>query len=166
MLNNSACIYETSSLCKNWKKMIESIDSSNLKEVLPLIRKYQEFYAVKQIDDRKNEIFFAQFGESSDKGCLFGYRQDGKIVAFATVYFSYASSIISKVGIMNDLFTVKEYQKKGIAKKLIKHCEKYAKKKGAARLQWLTSATNTTAQSVYKSLGANQSSWEVFTYST
>ena len=146
--------------------MIEPINVKNLNEVLPLIRKYQEFYNVDKIDDDKNRAFFSQFGYSSNKGCLFGYRLNGKLVAFATVYFCYASSIISKVGVMNDLFTSLEYRQQGIGKKLIKHCENYAKENGAARLQWVTAASNEAAQATYKSLGAKQSSWEFFTYAT
>ena len=65
---------------------------------------------------------------------------------------------------MNDLYTSEEYRKKGIATKLIKHCEKYAKERGAVRLQWVTAASNEPAQSIYRALGAKQSSWEFFTY--
>ena len=144
--------------------MIETIDDNNLNEVLPLIRKYMAFYNVTTIDDNKNREFFSQFGASSDKGCLFGYRVSGEIVAFATVYFSYASSIISKVGILNDLYTSEQYRRKGIASALIRHCEKYVRAKGAARLQWVTAATNQEAQSVYNALGANHSTWEIYTY--
>lgn len=87
-------------------------------------------------------------------------------MAFATVYFTYASSIISKVAIMNDLYTSEEYRNQGIATELIKHCEKFAKEKGAVRLQWVTAANNKTAQSIYQALGAKQSSWEFYTYAT
>ena len=146
--------------------MIEPITVNDLTEALPLIRKYQEFYNVPDIDDNKNMVFFSQFGDSSDKGCLFGYRKDGKMVAFATVYFTYASSIISKVAVLNDLYTSVEYRKQGIATELIKHCEKYSKANGAARLQWVTAADNKAAQSLYKALGAKQSSWEFYTYAT
>jgi len=146
--------------------LIEDINNTNIDEVLPLIRKYQEFYSIQNIDDTKNKIFFTQFGLNTQKGCLFGYRKDNKIVAFATVYFTYASSIISKVAVMNDLYTLEEYRGNGIAKKLILHCEQYAKSKGAMRLQWVTAKDNEIAQKVYNSLGAKQSSWEFFTYST
>ncbi len=67
---------------------------------------------------------------------------------------------------MNDLYTLPEYRKQGIGKELIQYCEKYSKMKGALRLQWLTAPDNFTAQSLYKSLGAKQSSWELFIYST
>ena len=146
--------------------MIEDINSDNIDEVLLLIRKYQEFYKVQNINDEKNKVFFSQFGLNSDKGCLFGYRKDNKLVAFTTIYFSYVSSSISRIAVMNDLYTLPEYRKQGIGKELIQYCEKYSKTKGASRLQWLTAPDNFTAQSLYKSLGAKQSSWELFIYST
>lgn len=145
--------------------MIEAIDESSISDVLPLIRHYQEFYEVPDIDDERNRVFFSQFGVSSEKGCLFGFKKEGQLVAFATVYFSYASSVTSKIAIMNDLYTMKDYRGQGVATALIKYCEQYAKKNDAVRLQWLTAKTNTTAQSVYEALGAKPSSWKLYTYS-
>ena len=145
--------------------MIEDINIKNIDEVLPLIRKYQEFYKIENINDNKNKDFFLQFGLDTDLGCLFTFRKDSRLVAFATVYFTYASSIINKVAVMNDLYTEKEYRGQGIAKQLIVYCEQYAKSKNAVRLQWVTAKENETAKKVYQSLGAKQSSWEFFTYS-
>lgn len=142
--------------------MIEALNRDNLEEFLPLIRKYQEFYNVAAIDDGKNRQFFQQFDRNSEKGCLFGYRRDENLVAFATVYFSYASSIANKVGIMNDLFTLEPYRRQGIASALIKYCQHYAKQQNAARLQWLSAVDNHSAHALYNSLGAKQSSWDFF----
>ncbi|MFK5950038.1 MAG: GNAT family N-acetyltransferase [Methylococcales bacterium] len=144
--------------------MIEAITAQNLDEVLPLIRQYQIFYKVAEIDDQNNKRFFSQFDEETDKGCLFAYRKEGKLLGFATVYFSYSSTITAKVAVLNDLYTVENARCQGIGTALIKYCEAYGKSKGAARLQWVTAPDNTVAQTVYKSLGAKQSSWELFTY--
>jgi len=54
--------------------MIEVVSSKNLEEILPLIRSYQAFYNVANINDSNNHEFFSQFEEGSDTGCLFGYR--------------------------------------------------------------------------------------------
>lgn len=67
---------------------------------------------------------------------------------------------------MNDLFTLGEFRKQGIARSLIDHCAKYAKSQGAARLQWVTAPNNLNAQALYNKMGAKQSSWEFFTYNT
>src|SRR5690554_7341186 len=88
--------------------MIEPVSKNNLAEVLPLIRAYQEFYKVSDISDDRNSDFFTQFGESSPAGCQFVYREEGNVVGFATVYFSFTSTITSKVAVLNDLYTRSE----------------------------------------------------------
>ena len=146
--------------------MIESVSESNLEDVLPLIRMYQEFYKIEDTDDERNRAFFSQFHEDGDKGCLFLYRNEaGEAVAFATVYFTYISSISAKVGVMNDLYTIQSNRGKGIGRKLINHCLQFAISKGAARLQWLTAEGNIQAQKLYDSLDTKKSTWKVYTYS-
>lgn len=144
--------------------MIEAVSSKNLDELLPLMRAYMDFYHVQNIDDAKNKTFFNQFGEESEKGCLFLYRQGGQAVAFATVYFSFVSSITAKVAVLNDLYTLPDYRGQGIGRSLIEHCRDYAKNNGATRLQWLTAPDNTQAQALYDSLDTNKSDWRVYTY--
>jgi len=145
--------------------MIEAVSTNNIGEVLPLIRLYQEFYQIKDIDDDRNREFFSKFSEIGNDGCLFLYRNaDEKVVAFATVYFTYVSSIPAKVGVMNDLFTIHEHRGKGIGRKLINHCLEFALSKGTVRLQWLTAKENEKAQKLYDSLDTKKSSWEIYTY--
>lgn len=145
--------------------MIEAVSSKNLEEVLPLIRKYQEFYKVQVIDDEKNRAFFSQFHENGSDGCLFLFRNKaGEAVGFATVYFTYVSSIPARVGVMNDLYTLPTHRGKGIGKLLINHCLEFALEKGAVRLQWLTAQDNQQAQKLYDSLNTKKSTWHVYTY--
>ncbi len=143
--------------------MIEAVTQGNLFDVLPLIRKYQEFYNVPQVCDTRNEAFFSQFGVDTEKGCLFLYRLNGDAVGFATVYFSYTSTITSKVAVLNDLYTAPEARRNGVAKKLIEHCKEYAVNKGAARLQWVTAPDNQPAQKLYESLPTGKSTWHFYT---
>ncbi|MDF1628191.1 MAG: GNAT family N-acetyltransferase [Alcanivoracaceae bacterium] len=145
--------------------MIETVSNKNIEEALPLIRKYQEFYKIQGIDDARNREFFSQFSESGNDGCLFLFRDEvGMPVGFATVYFTFVSSIPAKVGVMNDLYTLPTHRGKGIGKTLIDHCLQFALGKGAARLQWLTAQDNEQAQKLYDSLNAKKSSWHVYTY--
>lgn len=144
--------------------MIEVVSKENLAEVLPLIRAYQEFYKVTAISDDRNAEFFSQFGETSPAGCQFIYREEGVVVGFATIYFSYTSTITSKVAVLNDLFTVPECRGKGIGRELIEHCRHYAAQNGAARLQWLTAPENAQAQKLYDSMAAAKSTWHFYTY--
>jgi len=145
--------------------VIEAVCDKNLDDALPLIRAYQEFYQIPKIDDARNKVFFSQFGEGGDQGCLFLYRNDeGVAVAFATVYFTHVSSIPARVGVMNDLYTLPSHRGTGIGRQLIEHCLKFALDKGAARLQWLTAEDNRQAQALYDSLNTKKSTWNVYTY--
>ena len=143
---------------------IETVSSETLHLVLPLIRQYQEFYKVNDINDENNRLFFSQFGANSSSGCQFMIRHEGVIAGFATVYFSFASSIIQKVAILNDLYTLPELRGKGLARQLIEHCRQYAKQHGAARLQWVTATDNTSAQTLYDKLDTQKSHWLFYSY--
>ena len=85
-------------------------------------------------------------------------------MAFATVYFSFVSSIPAKVGIMNDLYTIPAFRGKGVGKSLTNHCLQFALRKGAVRLQWLTAEDNEQAQILYDALDTKKSTWKVYTY--
>lgn len=146
--------------------MIEVVTKNNIDEALPLIRAYQEFYNVAEISDSKNKEFFSQFNETNPAGCQFIYRDNGAAVGFATVYFTYTSSIISKVAVLNDLYTESSLRGKGIGRKLVEHCHKFASSNGAARLQWVTAPANEQAQKLYDSMNTNKSTWHFYTYNT
>jgi len=146
--------------------MIEVVSKDNLAEVLPLIREYQEFYKISDISDDRNSEFFAQFGESNPMGCQFAYREAGNIVGFATVYFSFTTSITAKVAILNDLYTLPSCRGKGIGRQLIERCRSHAAENGAARLQWVTAPDNEQAKKLYDSLNTGKSTWDFYTYGT
>lgn len=144
--------------------MIETVSDSNFSDLLPLIRAYQEFYKVKAISDVKNAEFFAQFGATNPAGCQFIFRESGKAVGFATVYFTFSSTIAAKVAVLNDLYTLPECRGMGIGRQLIEHCRSYAAEQGAVRLQWVTAPDNVQAQKLYDSLNSGKSSWCFYTY--
>ena len=139
--------------------MIVKVTMDNVDEVLPLIKEYQAFYGVKNIDEQKNKIFFSQFAQSSDKGMLHMYKLDDTCIGFTTLYRTFSSTRAEEVAVLNDLYIKKEYRAKGYGKALIENAFNIAKEEGFSRVQWLTAKDNETAQKLYKSLGATQSSW-------
>lgn len=113
---------------------------------------------------KKTIRFSRNLEKKRDLGCQFLYRQNGVAVGFATVYFSFSSTIASKVGVLNDLFITPAARRQGIATELIEHCKSYAATKGAARLQWVTALDNMPAKQLYNSLPTGKSSWDFYTY--
>jgi len=145
--------------------MIEEVTHENIDEVLPIIRKYQEFYSGAYINDKKNKMFFSQFIKS-DNGVLHLYRYDGKVIGFSTIYNGFSSTRAETVAILNDLYVSPNYRGKGYGKKLVDHAVKVAKSRGYSRLQWLTAQDNDKAQKLYKTLGAIKGSWFFYTKET
>ncbi|WP_020210674.1 GNAT family N-acetyltransferase [Gilvimarinus chinensis] len=144
--------------------MIETVAKENVGEILPLFRAYQEFYHVQNICDDRNKRFLSQFCDTPQLGGQFMWRKNGSVVAFATVYFTYTSTIAAKVAILNDLYTRPENRGEGIGRRLLEHCREFAQQHGAARLQWVTSPENTAAQKLYDSLGLDKSQWYFYSY--
>ena len=145
--------------------MIEAVSKQTLDEVLPMIRAYQEFYKVQQISDTRNRDFFSAFGESNPAGCQFLFREEDAVLGFATVYFTYTSTIAAKVAVLNDLYTSPDQRGRGIGRQLIEHCRSFGAERGAARLQWITAPDNSRAQALYDSLSVDKSTWHHYSYS-
>jgi len=139
--------------------MIEEVTSQNIEDVLPLIREYQIFYGVKDIDEEKNREFFSQFIQNHENGILHLYKVAHKAIGFTTIYKGFSSTRSETVAVLNDLYIQPSYRGNGYAKELINNALKTAKLMGFSRLQWLTADDNETAQKLYNNLGANKSSW-------
>lgn len=139
--------------------MIETVTNVNLNEVLPLIKEYQIFYGVKNIDDHKNKLFFSKFTKNNDNGVLHLYRLNKEVIGFTTIYKGFSSTRAEIVAILNDLYIQPKHRKNGYAKELINNALKIAKEMGLSRLQWLTAEDNVKAQQLYNKLGIAKSSW-------
>ena len=96
---------------KREHSMIEIVTNNNLDEVLPLIKAYQEFYEVADINENKNKTFFSKFVDGSNDGVLLLLRDNGKVVAFSTLYRGFSSTRAEEVGVLNDLFVLPNYRK-------------------------------------------------------
>ena len=134
--------------------MIEKVTTQNFEEVLPLIREYQEFYNVTDIDDEKNREFFSHSG-----GVLHIIRHEETAVGFSTVYFGFSSTRAEKVGILNDVYITVMNRRNGLGRKLIEHALNEIRSRGINRLQWLTMKNNKEAQRLYDSFKPEMSEW-------
>ncbi len=126
--------------------------NQNIEEVLPLIKEYQLFYGVDQIDENKNKALFSQFTRSHENGIIHLYKIAHKTIGFSTIYKGFSSARSEPVAILNDLYIQPSHRGNGYALNT-------AKLMGFSRLQWLTAENNKPAQNLYNNIGANKSSW-------
>lgn len=142
---------------------VESVTAGNFDAVLPLIADYQRFYG-QEPDPARIHAFFGQFvGGDHPLGVQFLARQGERLVGFATLYFLPSSLSARTYCVLNDLYTIPEARGQGVARTLIEHCRKAARRRGFSSLEWQTQKENSTAQRLYDRLGAEKTEW--FTYS-
>lgn len=146
--------------------MIEKVTDNNFAEVLPLIREYQEFYGVEDINDEKNREYFSQFLAGSENGVLHVFRYEGQVVGFTTIYKGFSSTRAETVAVLNDLYVQPTHRGLGFGKALIDHAIHEAKSLGYQRLQWLTADENKNAQKLYDTFEVSPSTWLFYALQT
>jgi len=138
---------------------ISRVTAADLDALLPLMRAYCDFYEVSPPDDALLALARALIADPEREGLQLLARRDGEAVGFATIYWSWATTIASRIGVMNDLYVVPAARGTGAAEQLIRACAAECKHKGAAELTWQTAPDNERAQRVYDRLGAKRSQW-------
>ncbi len=138
---------------------IAPITPAEYGELLPLIAAYQRFYEVEDIDEGRNHRFFRRFLAPSDDGLLLGYREEGRLLGYACLYWHFSSAAARETVLMNDLFVVSEARGRGVGRALIEAAREVARERGALSLEWQTAPDNHTAQRLYDSTGASRSTW-------
>jgi GNAT superfamily N-acetyltransferase len=138
---------------------ITRVAEADLPEVLPLMRGYCDFYNVSPSDESLLELARALIADPEREGVQLIARGDDGAVGFATIYWSWATTIASRIGVMNDLFVTPAARGTGAAEALIRGCAEECRAHGAALLTWQTAPDNERAQRVYDRIGAERSQW-------
>lgn len=138
---------------------ITRVGEGDLQELLPLMRAYCDFYEVAPPDDDLLALSRALIADPEREGVQLIARDNGAAVGFATIYWSWATTIAARIGVMNDLYVAPEARGGGTADALIHACADECRRHGAAELTWQTAKDNARAQRVYDRVGADRSEW-------
>jgi GNAT superfamily N-acetyltransferase len=138
---------------------ISRVGEGDLPELLPLIRGYCDFYEVSPSDEDLLALARALIADPQRDGVQLLARNGGEAVGFATIYWSWATTIASRIGVMNDLFVAPAARGTGAAEQLIQACVDECRQHGATELAWQTAPDNERAQRVYDRVGAKRSQW-------
>jgi GNAT superfamily N-acetyltransferase len=141
-------------------------DDAQLLRLLPLMRAYCDFYDVAPDDAALLAMSRALMADPVREGVQFLATNDGEDVGFATVFWSWETSIAGRVGVLNDLFVAPQARGRGVATALIDACRQRCHDHGALRMIWQTAPDNVRAQSLYEGIGAVRESWIDYWLST
>ena len=138
---------------------ITRVEEGDLSKLLPLLRGYCDFYEVSPSDDELLALARALIADPERDGVQLLARTAGEAVGFATIYWSWATTIAARIGVMNDLFVAPAARGTGAAAQLIDACVAECRRHGAAELTWQTAQDNERAQRLYDRVGATRSQW-------
>jgi GNAT superfamily N-acetyltransferase len=137
----------------------EPVGEADVRDLLPLLRGYCDFYRVHPPDERLVELCRALIERPEQGMQVIARGEHGDAIGFATVYWTWETLVATRVGVMNDLYVKPAARGHGVATALIEACVERAREQGAAGLQWQTEPGNTRAQRLYERVGAERSEW-------
>ena len=144
---------------------ITAATTEDLSELLGLMRAYCDFYETAPADEQLLALSRTLIGDPRREGVQLLARDGaGTAQGFATIFWSWDTTVAARIGIMNDLFVAPAARGSGLADELIEACLRRCAERGAVRLEWQTAPGNLRAQAVYDRTGARRGAW--LSYST
>jgi ribosomal protein S18 acetylase RimI-like enzyme len=93
------------------------------------------------------------------KGVQFVALQDGKLVGFATLFFTLSTMKADKFTVMNDLFVIEQYRDTEMESQLFLECQRYSQEHEYVHMSWITATDNKRAQHFFDKMGGIQGDW-------
>lgn len=135
---------------------IEDLDDS-LKELwLALVRESSELHLFILPSETNSTTWFkfVRDGLAKRTNLLFVARIQGKPIGFvyATIFRDYAFEVSKPVAVVNDLYVLPDYRRRGVGTKLMTECMKRLKAEGMRGIRLTVLSENTAALGLYRKL--------------
>ncbi len=139
---------------------VADVTEADLPELLPLLEAYLAFYETSSERGKLEKLCRALLADPEHEGVqLLARSPAGAAVGFATVYWTWTTTRVGRLGVMNDLFVAPEARGSGAADALILAARDRAAARGCVTLEWQTALDNHRAQAVYDRVGGERSQW-------
>ncbi|WP_342476675.1 GNAT family N-acetyltransferase [Paenibacillus sp. FSL H7-0350] len=102
--------------------------------------------------DKINSLIQTLFDQQ--QGVQLVAEQNGELVGFATLFFTFSTMKADKISVMNDLFVREPFRDTEVESQLFLACQQYSQNHGYANMTWITSTTNKRAQSFFENMNA------------
>jgi GNAT superfamily N-acetyltransferase len=133
---------------------------ADLRELLPLMRAYCDFYEVAPSDSALTAMSRALIGDPEREGVqLIARDAAGAAIGFATIFWSWSTARAARLGVMNDLFVAPSQRGRRVGEALIEACSAQCRARGCAALEWETALDNERAQALYDRVGGVSERW-------
>ncbi|MBP1933738.1 GNAT family N-acetyltransferase [Ammoniphilus resinae] len=143
--------------------MIRPARKTDIDHLLDMIVQYiVDFYNRPKPDERLLMELVNQLLENPASGIQFVAEEDGKLLGFATLYFSFSTLQVKRMAILNDLFVLPDARGRKLGEKLFQTCLSYIRENDFAYMTWETAKDNKVARALYNKMGGQLSEWLVY----
>jgi GNAT superfamily N-acetyltransferase len=145
---------------------ISRVTQNDLPDLLPLMRDYCAFYGVEPPAEKLWDLCRTLLADPDCEGFqLIARADDGRAVAFATIYWSWSTLTASRTAILNDVYVSPDVRGYGLAEALIEEARQRCTRRATA-LTWQTAKDNLRAQRVYERIHAAREEWLLYSLPT
>ena len=136
---------------------------------LPLLKNLMlqyivDFYKRPRPSDKDLEELIMMLLENPSAGDQFVAEHNNELIGFSTLYYTFSTTRVKKIAILNDLFIHCNHRASGIGEAIFTVSKERAAANGCANLSWQTAADNTIAQSLYEKMGGKNANDQWFHY--
>ena len=131
--------------------IIRKAELSDIKELTRLMMEFQAFY---QQESKTEELQnFIESRINNRDSVIFVAEENNKLVGYAQLYPSFSTIKLSDIWILNDLFILESFRKKGVASQLIDTVLEFSEEGQRKQVWLLTGSDNKQAQQLYNRKG-------------
>jgi GNAT superfamily N-acetyltransferase len=153
------------------RKVVEDMSQITVREAvqedLPALKTLMlhyivDFYQYREPEEEKLNALMQELLAHQAGIQFVAEAEDGRLVGFATLYFTFSTLRATKVAVMNDLFVEEAARGTGVAAKLFGACKGYSARHGFADMSWVTAKDNFRAQAFYDKMGGDRCDWQCY----
>jgi len=144
----------------NQEVLIRKATHQDIPELYQLMIEYiVDFYKEPKPAEEDLKGLIEHLLTNTASGLQFVAEHGGRLVGFATLYFTFSTLRVKRQAILNDLFVKVGIRGQKIGEKLFQTCLEYIRENGFCSMTWETAQDNVVAQSLYKKMGGEISPW-------
>lgn len=121
-----------------------------------------DFYKQPQPDETELKQLITHLFNNPFIGLQYVAEKDGKLIGFATLYFTFSTLQVKRAAILNDLFVLESSRGEKVGQELFTACLTYIREQNFAYMTWETAKDNNIAQGLYNKMGGKKSDWMVY----
>jgi len=120
----------------------------------PLFGAYRQFYGESADEAAEHRFIKARLNNAESVVFLAVDKADGsQACGFVQLYPGFDSVVLSSIWTLHDLYVAAEHRSSGVGRQLMNAAHEFCRGAGGARVDLCTAVTNSTAKSLYASMG-------------